>query len=81
MCVTELLNTLEMGSLTFEVKTPIYLHDFEKFLISNNWEKVYTEEDSGWYGNFIVVFKKGNHEITLFCDPDGYVIEFTITKR
>jgi hypothetical protein len=70
-----------MDGLTFSVKSSIPLCYFEKLLEENNWEKIYTEEDSGWNGNFIVVYKKGTYEITLFCDEDGYVFEFEITNK
>ena len=77
----KLLEISDMDSLTFSVKSPIDLRYVKNLLESNNWEKVYTEEDSEGYGNFTVVYKKGTYEITLFCDPDGYVFEFEITNK
>jgi hypothetical protein len=77
----KLLEISDMDSLTFSVESPIYLRYFENSLKSNNWEKVLDEGESECCGNFIVVYKKGTYEVTLFCDPDGYVIEFAITKR
>jgi len=77
----KLLEISNMDGLTFRVEPPIDLRYFKNLLESNNWEKVYTEEDSEWYGNFTVVYKKGTYEITLFCDVDGYVFEIVITNK
>ena len=77
----KLLEISDMDSLTFNVESSIDLRYFENLLESNNWEKVLDESESECCGNFIVVYKKGTYEVTLFCDPDGYVIEFVITNK
>ena len=83
MKIDELLEISEMNSLVFKVEPPVNLDYFKKLLESDNWGKIYTEEDSEWvgFGNFIVVYKKGTYEVTLFCDPDGYVFEVDIVKK
>ena len=79
----KLLEITDMDSLTFRVEPSVHLDYFENLLKSDNWEKVYTDEDPERVGtsNFIVVYKKGTHEVTLFCDPDGYVFEFEMNKH
>jgi hypothetical protein len=77
----KLLEMSDMDSLTFNVKSSIHIDDFKNLLKVNNWEKVLDESESECCGNFIVVYKKGTYEVTLFCDPDGYVIEFVITNK
>jgi hypothetical protein len=77
----KLLEISDKDSLTFSVESSIHLDDFKNLLESNNWEKVSDESESECCGNFIVVYKKGTYEVTLFCDPDGYVIEFVISNK
>jgi len=77
----KLLEISDMDSLTFRAEPPIDLRYFENWLKSNNWEKVFDEGESEWYGNFRVMYKKGTYEIILFCDVDGYVFEINIITR
>ena len=79
MRIEELLEFLGKDFLIFKPEPQIYLRDFEKWLVSDNWEKV-TEEDSDVFSNFTVVYRKGNCEMELFCDPDAYIIHILIRK-
>ena len=78
--IDELLEISDMNSLMFRVEPPIDIRYFENLLKSDNWEKDFDEREYEGYGNFIVIYKKGTYEITLFCDVDGYVFKFEITK-
>ena len=77
--IEELLEFLGKDFLIFKPEPQIYLRDFEKWLVSDNWEKV-TEEDSDCCSNFTVVYRKGNYEMELFNDPDAYIIHILIRK-
>jgi hypothetical protein len=82
MKVVDLLQVSGQNTLRFRIKPSVNLDYFKKTLESDSWKKVLDEEEEEefLYGNFIVIYKKGNYEITLFCDPDGCVNEFEITK-
>jgi len=80
MRIEELLEILGMDSITFKPEPEtIYLRDFEKALASDNWEKIH-EDDTDYFSNFWVIYRKGNYEMILFCDPDAYIIDITIKK-
>jgi hypothetical protein len=79
MRIEELLKILEMDNITLKLEPQIYLGDFKKALICDGWSKIHEDVTNG-SSNFWVIFRKGDYEMEIFCDPDAYVIDVTIRK-
>jgi len=79
MKIEELPEILGMDSITLKLEPQIYVRDFEKALVSDNWKKIY-EDDTDYFSNFTVIYRKGNYEMSIFCDPDAYIVDITISK-
>jgi len=79
MRIEELLKILEMDSITLRLEPQIYLGDFKKVLICDGWTKIHEDVADG-SSNFWVIFRKGDYEMKIFCDPDTYVIDVIIMK-
>ncbi len=79
MRIEELLKILEMDSITLRLEPQIYLGDFKKVLICDGWTKIHEDVTDG-SSNFWAIFRKGDYEMKIFCDPDAYIMDVIIMK-
>jgi len=79
MRIEELLKILEMDSIILKLEPQIYLGDFKKVLICDGWTKIH-EDDTNVSTDFYAIFRKGDYEMEIICDPDAYIIEIIIRK-
>ncbi len=59
----------------------LYHDDIDKLLTAEGWHKIYDDSPDRCCENFTVVYASDTHELELWYDQDGYLMEITIRRK
>ncbi len=78
----KLLSMLNVDKFTVKVSGySLNYAEIDKMLTEEGWQKIYDDSSERCCENFTKIYADDSHEVELWYDRDGYLIQITVRRK